>query len=92
METPLLKIENVNVFYGDAQAIWDASLIVKNKKITALIGSNGAGKSTLLKTISGVIRPRDGQIQFAEKNLVGLKPEKIASIRHFPYSGRAQIV
>lgn len=90
MENPLLKIENVNVFYGDAQAIWDASLSVENKKITALIGSNGAGKSTLLKTISGVIRPRDGQIRFAEKNLVGLKPEKVAAlgISHIPEGRR----
>ena len=90
MENPLLEIENVNVFYGDAQAIWDASLIVENNKITALIGSNGAGKSTLLKTISGVIHPRDGQILFAKKNLAGLKPEKVAAlgISHIPEGRR----
>lgn len=90
MANPLLEIENVNVFYGDAQAIWDASLIVENNKITALIGSNGAGKSTLLKTISGVIHPRDGQILFAKKNLAGLKPEKVAAlgISHIPEGRR----
>ena len=80
MENPLLEIENVNVFYGDAQAVWNASLMVERNKITALIGSNGAGKSTLLKTISGVIRPKDGQILFAKKDLVGLKPEKVAAL------------
>lgn len=90
MENPLLEIENVNVFYGDAQAIWNASLNVESNKITALIGSNGAGKSTLLKTISGVIRPRDGQILFAKNNLVGLKPEKVAAlgISHIPEGRR----
>ena len=90
MENPLLEIENINVFYGDAQAIWDASLIVESNKITALIGSNGAGKSTLLKTISGVIRPRDGQIRFATNSLVGLKPERIAAlgISHIPEGRR----
>lgn len=90
MENPLLEIENVNVFYGDAQAIWDASLTVESNKITALIGSNGAGKSTLLKTISGVIHPRDGQILFAKKNLAGLKPEKVAAlgISHIPEGRR----
>lgn len=90
MENPLLEIENVNVFYGDAQAVWNASLVVERNKITALIGSNGAGKSTLLKTISGVIRPRDGQILFDKKHLVGLKPEKVAAlgISHIPEGRR----
>jgi branched-chain amino acid transport system ATP-binding protein len=87
---PLLEIENVSVFYGDAQAIWDASLTVESNKITALIGSNGAGKSTLLKTISGVIRPKGGQIKYSKNNLVGLKPEKVAAlgISHIPEGRR----
>lgn len=90
MENPLLEIENVNIFYGDAQAVWDASLSVERHKITALIGSNGAGKSTLLRTISGILRPRDGRISFAEKNLVGLKPEKVTGlgISHVPEGRR----
>jgi len=90
LENPLLKIENINVFYGDAQAIWDASLNVEQYKITALLGSNGAGKSTLLKTISGMIQPKAGQITFAKKNLIGLKPEKVAGlgISHVPEGRR----
>lgn len=90
MDNPLLEIGNINVFYGDAQAIWDASLNVERHKITALLGSNGAGKSTLLKTISGMIRPINGQITFNEKNLIGLKPEKVAGlgISHVPEGRR----
>ena len=72
MENPLLAIEKVNVFYGDAQAIWDASLRVERGKITALLGSNGAGKSTLLKTVSGMLHPSDGQIMFTGKNIDNL--------------------
>ena len=80
MENHLLEIKNVNVFYGDAQAIWDASLKVERNKVTTLIGSNGAGKSTLLKAISGILRPSEGEITFEENNLAGQKPEKVAGL------------
>jgi branched-chain amino acid transport system ATP-binding protein len=86
----LLKVENVDVFYGDAQALWDVSFSVEEHKITALLGANGAGKSTLLKTISGVIRPAKGRIVYSGSPLVDFKPEKAASsgISHVPEGRR----
>lgn len=58
----MLEIKNINVFYGDLQVIWDVSFEVKTGEIVALIGANGAGKSTTLRTISGLNRPRGGEI------------------------------
>ncbi len=63
----MLEIRNIDVFYGDVQVIWDASFEVNKGEIVALIGANGAGKSTVLKTISGILRPKKGEI-FFEKN------------------------
>jgi len=63
----VLEIKDIDVFYGDAQVIWDVSFEVNKGEIVALIGANGAGKSTVLKTISGILRPKKGEI-FFEKN------------------------
>ena len=63
----MLKIKNIDVFYDDVQVIWDVSFEVNKGEIVALIGANGAGKSTVLKTISGILRPKKGEI-FFEKN------------------------
>lgn len=63
----MLEIKDIDVFYGDAQVIWDVSFEVNKGEIVALIGANGAGKSTVLKTISGILRPKKGEI-FFEKN------------------------
>jgi branched-chain amino acid transport system ATP-binding protein len=90
LENPLLEIEKVDIFYGDAQAVWDVSFQVESKKITALLGANGAGKSTLLNAISGVIQPAKGRIRFSGNSIVGLKPEKVAAmgISHVPEGRR----
>ncbi|HXX56624.1 MAG TPA: ABC transporter ATP-binding protein [Thermodesulfovibrionales bacterium] len=58
----MLEVRNIDVFYGDVQVIWDVSFGVKKGEVVALIGANGAGKSTSLKTISGILRPRKGEI------------------------------
>ena len=58
----MLEITNVDVCYGDIQALWDVSLTVKGEEIVALVGSNGAGKTTVLKTITGLLRPRNGNV------------------------------
>jgi branched-chain amino acid transport system ATP-binding protein len=58
----MLEIKNVDICYGDIQALWDISLTVKDKEIVALVGSNGAGKTTVLKTITGLLKPRKGSI------------------------------
>ncbi len=63
----MLEVKNIDVFYGDVQVIWDISFEVNKGEIVALIGANGAGKSTVLKTISGILRPKKGEI-FFEKN------------------------
>ena len=86
----LLRVENVDVFYGVAQALWDVSFSVEEHKITALLGANGAGKSTLLKAISGVVRPTKGRIMYAGSPLVDSRPEKAASsgISHVPEGRR----
>ncbi len=58
----MLRIEDVKVFYGKAMALAGVSLAVGAKEMVSLLGSNGAGKSTLLRTISGLLRPREGRI------------------------------
>jgi branched-chain amino acid transport system ATP-binding protein len=60
----MLEIDQIDVFYGDLQALWNVSLTVHDGEITALVGSNGAGKSTLLKTICGLLRFTRGSIRF----------------------------
>jgi branched-chain amino acid transport system ATP-binding protein len=59
----MLEVEKIDVFYGDAQALWDISFKVNNAEIVTLVGSNGSGKSTSLKAISGLVPPSSGQIR-----------------------------
>ena len=58
----LLEVRNVHVAYGDAPAVWDATLDIDAGQIVAVIGPNGAGKSTLINAIAGILRPRQGSI------------------------------
>ncbi len=60
----LLEINNVSSGYGEVQILWDVSLELERRKLTALVGSNGAGKTTLLRTVSGLIRPWQGSVVF----------------------------
>ncbi len=62
----MLKVEGLNVYYGETQVLWDISLELREREIVCIVGANGAGKTTLLKTISGLIRARSGRIQFGE--------------------------
>jgi len=62
MGTPVLSVRDVNTFYGGIHALRGISLTVEQSEIVALIGGNGAGKSTTLNTISGLVRPRSGQV------------------------------
>ena len=82
----LLEVIEVDIFYGDAQAIWDISFHVDKETIVALVGANGAGKTTLLNTISGIIHPSKGKILFSGKPLFNLKPEEVVAvgISHVP--------
>lgn len=76
----LLKISNVDAFYGTFQALWDVSLVVKPGEIIALIGSNASGKSTLINTISGVIHPARGTIEFDGRDISTLDPFQIVTL------------
>ena len=73
----LLSVENLHVYYGAIHAVKDVSLHVQEGEIVTLIGANGAGKSTVLNTISGLLKPRSGKIQFMEHNVTGVAPNKI---------------
>ena len=60
----LLEARNLHVGYGDATAIWDASLDVDGGEIVSVIGPNGAGKTTLINALAGMLRCRDGKLRF----------------------------
>jgi branched-chain amino acid transport system ATP-binding protein len=86
----MLEIKNIDVFYGDVQVIWDISFNVKQGEIVALIGANGAGKSTTLKTISGILRPRKGEIHFNDIPIHKVEPYNLIEIGlvHVPEARR----
>jgi branched-chain amino acid transport system ATP-binding protein len=86
----MLEVNNINTFYGKAQALWDVSLRIDEKEIVAFIGANGAGKTTLLNTISGIIRPASGRVEFLGKRIDGLMPHVIVEmgISHIPEGRR----
>src|SRR3972149_11428414 len=73
----MLKVENINVFYGDLQVLWGVSFEVREGEIRVLVGANGAGKSPTLKTISGLLKPRKGTIEFGGVRLDELSPDKV---------------
>jgi branched-chain amino acid transport system ATP-binding protein len=73
MPEALLEVRNIDIFYGDFQALFGVSLRVEPGAVAAVIGANGAGKSTLLKTIAGLMAPRRGEIAF-DGEPIGAKP------------------
>ena len=87
---PLLRVEGLNVAYGDVQVLWDEGLEIREGEIVALVGSNGAGKSTLLSTISGLLKPTSGQITFAGHPTAGAETRRIVDlgIAHVPEGRR----
>jgi len=72
----MLEVDNIDVYYGDLQALWDVSFNVQEGEIVAVIGSNGAGKSTILKTLAGLLRPARGSITFNSVRLERLSADK----------------
>ena len=73
----MLVVKNISTFYGKIQALWDVSFEVREGEIVALVGANGAGKTTLLNTISGIVRPASGSIQFLGHRVDGEEPASI---------------
>jgi branched-chain amino acid transport system ATP-binding protein len=86
----MLKINNISASYGSVRALSNVSLTVEKNSIITLIGSNGAGKSTLLKVISGLLKPKEGFIEFCGERIESLPPDKIISkgIAHCPEGRR----
>jgi branched-chain amino acid transport system ATP-binding protein len=79
-EEILLKVSHIDVFHGSFQALWDVSLEIKPGEIVAIIGANGSGKSTLLDTISGLVHPAKGSIEFEGKDISAIEPFHIVNL------------
>jgi branched-chain amino acid transport system ATP-binding protein len=86
----LLKVEGIDVFYGDLQVLWNVSFEVNEGEMVVLLGANGAGKSTSIKTISSLLRPKKGTINFQGKRLDDAPPHMIIEygIAHVPEGRR----
>jgi len=86
----MLRVEGIEVFYGNVQALRGIEFEVNQGEIVTLLGANGAGKSTILRTISGLIRPRKGRIIYLEKEISRMSVEDIVSkgISHVPEGRR----
>jgi len=86
----MLRVNGLNVFYGDLQVLWDLTFEVKKNEILILVGANGAGKSTTLKTISSLLTPASGTIEFDGIRLDQLPANKIIEqgIVHVPEGRR----
>ena len=76
----MLKVDNIDVYYGAIHAIKGISIEVPKGEIVTLVGSNGAGKSTTLRTISGLMKPKNGTILFEDKNIFGVQAHKIVGM------------
>ncbi len=76
----MLRVKEIEVFYGDLQALRRVSLGVNEKEILSIVGSNGAGKSTTLMTLSGILHPKSGEIYFQETPIHSLSSSKIVEL------------
>ncbi|NDZ15700.1 branched-chain amino acid ABC transporter ATP-binding protein [Variovorax sp. WS11] len=73
----LLEVRNLHVSYGDAPALWDATLEVAAGQVVAVVGPNGAGKSTLINTIAGILRARQGEIRLDGKDIAKIPGHRV---------------
>lgn len=82
----MLELDGVSAFYGRIQALRSVSIDVKDGEVVTIIGANGSGKTSLLRTISGILRAREGTVEFNGADLTHLPPKKIveAGIVHVP--------
>jgi branched-chain amino acid transport system ATP-binding protein len=86
----MLETDHIETYYGKAQALFDVSVRVEASEIVALVGSNGAGKTTLLKTISGLLHPASGSVEFLGKRIEGRPSHAVMElgIAHIPEGRR----
>ena len=84
--SPILSVRDLEVSYGTIPALHGISLEVEQGEIVTLIGANGAGKTTTLRTISGLLKPRKGDVTFKDKRITGAKPHLITAmgVSHVP--------
>jgi branched-chain amino acid transport system ATP-binding protein len=84
--SPLLTVDNIEVAYGQIVALHGISLDVEKGEIVTLIGANGAGKTTTLRTISGLLKPKQGSVSYNGKDISGVKPHVVTAmgISHVP--------
>ena len=85
----MLKIENLNIFYGKIQVLWDVSLSVEEKELVAVIGSNASGKTTMLKATSGLLSIASGTLEYLGTRIDKMPAHRIArmGIAHIPEGG-----
>jgi branched-chain amino acid transport system ATP-binding protein len=76
----MLRVDQIDVFYGDAQALDGVSLEVPQGAIVAIVGANGAGKTSLIRTIAGMVKPAGGQISFRDAPIAGLPSYKVCNL------------
>jgi branched-chain amino acid transport system ATP-binding protein len=86
----LLELDNVHTYYGHIHALKGVNLTVEQGEIVTLIGSNGAGKSTSLRTVSGLVRPREGRIRLQGRDITGMPAHEISAmgVGHVPEGRR----
>jgi branched-chain amino acid transport system ATP-binding protein len=76
----MLRVEELDVFYGDAQALNGVSLEIEMGAIVAIIGANGAGKTTLIRTIAGMLQPARGRISFRDADITGWPSHRVCNL------------
>ena len=76
----MLRIENLDLFYGDAQALAGVSLHVPQGEIVAIVGANGAGKTSLMRAIAGMLKPAHGAIRFRDRDIAGLPSSRVCDL------------
>ena len=76
----MLSVKNIDVFYGDAQALDEASLDVEEGAIVAIVGANGAGKTSLIRTIAGMLRPARGSIRYRGSEIAGWPSYRVCNL------------
>ncbi|MGD8568251.1 MAG: urea ABC transporter ATP-binding subunit UrtE [Gammaproteobacteria bacterium] len=76
----MLKVSNLNQYYGESHTLWDVSLDIRAGNCTCLMGRNGMGKTTLLKTIMGLLPAESGTIEFEGENIINMAPDRRAHI------------
>jgi branched-chain amino acid transport system ATP-binding protein len=73
----MLRVDDIDVFYGDAQALWGVSITVDTGEVVSMVGANGAGKSTLVNSIMGILRPRRGTIALDDQDITDIPGHRV---------------